>query len=84
MALYYFIRSLTPWLADAGARRGDFLVDRLTEPQRYLLMRVLPSAGETTGHLLAALADGNAEQVGDLSGPRPFYPPLRVVSGDLP
>lgn len=83
MATYY-VRTLTPWLADLGAKRGDFIVDRLTEPHRYLLMRVMPEAGETTGHLLHALADGHAEQVEGLTPPTASYPPLRVVSGDLP
>jgi hypothetical protein len=47
-------------------------------------MRVLPPAGETTGHLITALADGHAHQVGDLNPPPSVYPALRVVSGGLP
>lgn len=78
------VRTLNGWLADQGAQRGDFVVDRLEEESRYVILRPLPPASHTTGHILTAIGDGHLEQVESLSqAPSPSWPALQVISGDL-
>jgi hypothetical protein len=81
MAQRFLVHTLTPYLAKLGARRGDIIVDRLTEEPRYLITRRMPPAGEVTGHLLAAIADGNLRYL-DEGAPEIITPRLLVVRGE--
>lgn len=81
MAYRWRINLLTPWLARHGAKRGDLLLDRATEPNRYVIVRALPAAGETTGHVLDAIGRGYLDDLGagdDL--PMPASSRIRLVS----
>lgn len=94
MRLVWRIAHLTPWLARHGAEVGDFLIDRLAEPHRYMILRPipipLPPAGESTGHVLGALADDALIEVNQPLDPPGNHPPgqrrprLVVHRGDHP
>jgi hypothetical protein len=82
MAQYFLVRTLNPWLAAQGARRGDYLVDRQREHNRYALVRPLPKPGETTGWVLHGIVDGHLEQVPGMLSPEQIArraSPLRLV-----
>lgn len=60
---YYLIRTLSPALASMGAKRGDYLVDRHTERDRFAVVRPIPAA--TAEHGIADwLSAGHLERVG--------------------